>query len=74
MAVAGGRLTVTSDQGFRGTLEHWHRDTFRTRWDGVLQEGPTAVTFALDAAGRPAQLTLDLDWPPVTFGRVDGPR
>lgn len=73
VAVEGGRLTVTAAQGFRGVLQHWHYDTFRTRWDGVLQEGPTTATFDLDAAGRPARLTLDLAEPAVVFGRIQTP-
>jgi CubicO group peptidase (beta-lactamase class C family) len=69
VSIEGDRLTATSAQGFRGSLEHWHYDTFRTRWDGVLQEGHSYATFGLDAAGRPAQLTLDLVGP-VVLGRV----
>lgn len=75
VALEAGRLTINAAQGYRGTLEHSHYDTLRTRWDGLPQEGHTYATFALvDAAGRPAQLTLDFDVPPITSGRVDSPR
>ena len=68
---ADGRLTIQASPGLHGELRHWHFDTFRTEWEGLLREGPTSAVFALDESGRPARLTLDLEGPPVTFVRVD---
>ena len=40
-----------------GPLEHWHYDTFRAAL-GDGRDAPLMVTFALDARGEPASLTL----------------
>ena len=48
---AGGRLAIRMGPAFAGTLEHWHYDTFRARWqDRVL--GTSEATFTLDPARR----------------------
>ncbi|HEX4931570.1 MAG TPA: serine hydrolase [Gemmatimonadaceae bacterium] len=44
---------------FGGTLEHWHYDSFR----GVLDNrtlGKPMITFVVDAAGKPAELKLEI--------------
>lgn len=76
-----GRLRIDFRQspGMVGDLEHWQYDTFRTRWDDETIE-PAYVTFALDADGKVARITMkavspladfswdyhDLDLTPVT--------
>src|SRR5690606_40214200 len=76
-----GRLRIDFRQspGMVGDLEHWQYDTFRTRWDDETIE-PPYVTFALDADGKVARITMkavspladfswdyhDLDLTPVT--------
>ena len=69
-----GDVTVTDDNGtlrakygtaFDGTLEHWHYDTFRAKWNS-RPLGKTFVTFALGADGK----VKSLDFEGVgTFGR-----
>ena len=69
-----GDVTVTDDNGtlrakygtaFDGTLEHWHYDTFRAKWNS-RPLGKAFVTFALGADGK----VKSLDFEGVgTFGR-----
>lgn len=70
-----GDATVTGDGvglyyhllGTSGKLEHWNYDTFR-----VLAEptaGKPTITFALDATGEVATLTVGSD-PTMVFTRV----
>jgi CubicO group peptidase (beta-lactamase class C family) len=62
----GDRLAMYYQSNFAGDLEHWHYDTFRVTWrDASL--GTTLVTFALDAQGRPARVTVPQL---AVFGRV----
>ena len=69
-----GDVTVTADNGtlhakygtaFDGTLEHWHYDTFRAKWNNRAI-GKNFVTFALGADGK----VKTLDFEGIgTFGR-----
>jgi CubicO group peptidase (beta-lactamase class C family) len=69
-----GDVTVTAENGtlrakygtaFDGSLEHWHYDTFRAKWNS-RPLGKTFVTFALGADGK----VKSLDFEGVgTFGR-----
>ena len=54
-----GKLRIDFQQtpNMAGTLEHWQYDTFRTVWDDASIE-PAYVTFALDAEGKVAHITL----------------
>ena len=70
---AAGRLTIVASPGLRGELRHWQHDTFRTRWEGVLQEGDTEATFELDERGVPVRMRLDIEGT-VVFHRIDVPR
>ena len=47
-------------------LEHWAYDTFVARWPDPLIE-PAFVTFALDAAGKPARITMKAYSPVADF-------
>jgi CubicO group peptidase (beta-lactamase class C family) len=55
----GGKLRIdfkrTPDMA--GTLSHWQYDTFRADWDDRSIE-PAYVTFALDADGKVAQVSM----------------
>lgn len=52
--------------GMAGPLEHWAYDTFVARWPNPLTE-PAFVTFALDAAGKPARITMKAVSPVADF-------
>jgi CubicO group peptidase (beta-lactamase class C family) len=65
---AGGTLTIDFRQtpGMVAPLEHWAYDTFVARWPDPLIE-PAFVTFALDAAGKPARITMKAYSPVADF-------
>ena len=72
-----GTAKVTEENGalhfafgptWRGTLEHWHFDTFRVRLDTPVLP-PAPVHFRLNAAGRVEDVQVDLAGL-VTFKRV----
>lgn len=50
----------------QGTLTHWQYDTFRVAWDDAAIE-PASVAFALDAAGKVAQIRMQAISPTVDF-------
>jgi hypothetical protein len=60
-----GQLTYARSSFVRGTLEHWHFETFRVRWDHGWLE-PTLVTFRPGADGAVAALDLE----GVRLGRI----
>jgi CubicO group peptidase (beta-lactamase class C family) len=59
VAVKGKGLTIDfkSTPHMGGTLEHWQYDSFITRFDDKTIE-PAYVTFALDADGHVARVTM----------------
>jgi CubicO group peptidase (beta-lactamase class C family) len=65
---SGGTLTIDFRQtpGMVAPLEHWAYDTFVARWPDPLIE-PAYVTFALDAAGKPARITMKAFSPVADF-------
>jgi len=65
---SGGTLTIDFRQtpGMVAPLEHWAYDTFVARWPDPLIE-PAYVTFALDAAGKPARITMKAYSPVADF-------
>jgi CubicO group peptidase (beta-lactamase class C family) len=46
-----GKLKVSYGSGFKGTLEHWHYDTFQATWAEDVQ-GKTFVNFKLNSLGK----------------------
>jgi CubicO group peptidase (beta-lactamase class C family) len=65
---SGGTLSIDFRQtpGMVAPLEHWAYDTFVARWPDPLIE-PAYVTFALDAAGKPARITMKAFSPVADF-------
>jgi CubicO group peptidase (beta-lactamase class C family) len=65
---SNGALTIDFRQtpGMVAPLEHWAYDTFLARWPDPLIE-PAFVTFALDAAGKPARITMKAYSPVADF-------
>ncbi|MGJ4802684.1 serine hydrolase [Luteimonas sp. SDU82] len=65
---AGGRLRIDFSQspGMTGTLSHWQYDTFRADWDDASIE-PAYVSFALDAEGKVARITMKAVSPTADF-------
>ena len=60
-----GAVTVTYQNGKlelqrgarRATLEHWHYDTFRVRWENAWQ-GSSMLTFVIGPRGTPDRLEM----------------
>jgi CubicO group peptidase (beta-lactamase class C family) len=65
---SSGTLSIDFRQtpGMVAPLEHWAYDTFVARWPDPLIE-PAFVTFALDAAGKPARITMKAFSPVADF-------
>jgi CubicO group peptidase (beta-lactamase class C family) len=63
-----GKLRIDFKQtpNMAGTLRHWQYDTFRTEWDDKSLE-PAYVTFALDAEGHVARITMKAVSPLADF-------
>jgi CubicO group peptidase (beta-lactamase class C family) len=63
-----GRLTIDfkSTPRMRGSLEHWHYDTFITRFEDKTIE-PAYVTFELDADGKIDRVTMKTVSPAADF-------
>jgi CubicO group peptidase (beta-lactamase class C family) len=64
----GGKLLITRSPAFEGELEHWHFDTFRSKWRHNLL-GKTFVSFRLGPTGKAEELAIDMGGAPVTFKR-----
>lgn len=65
-ADAGLSIDFRQTPGMVAPLEHWAYDTFVARWPDPLVE-PAFVTFALDAAGKPAHITMKAFSPVADF-------
>ena len=63
-----GKLHITRSPAFQGEMEHWHFDTFRSKWSSGLL-GKTFVSFRLGPSGKTEELAMDLGGAPVTFKR-----
>jgi CubicO group peptidase (beta-lactamase class C family) len=61
VAVEDGRLVLRRHHSFVGDLEHWHYDTFVTKWrDLYMSDGPgTPVTFVLGSDGKVAKVEVE---------------
>ena len=68
IAEQGGRLRIDFRQtpNMAGTLRHWQYDTFRADWDDASIE-PAYVSFALDAEGKVARITMKAVSPTADF-------
>jgi CubicO group peptidase (beta-lactamase class C family) len=64
-----GKLALKFGPNWSGELEHWHFDTFRTRFDTPVLPA-LFVQFRLDAAAKVSEVVLDLAGSPTTFRRV----
>jgi hypothetical protein len=67
-----GTLRIDRGPAFQGALEHWHFDTFRSKWSAA-NLGRSFVTFRLDALGKVDELVMDMGGAPVTFKRRPEP-
>jgi hypothetical protein len=68
---SAGTLVLGFGPNWHGTLEHWHFDTFRTRF-GTPVLGPMMVQFRLGPTGTVDEVQMDLAGP-ATFRRRPEP-
>jgi hypothetical protein len=61
VALGNDGLTLAYAGGQPASLRHWHRDTFRLRWENPFSQGrPAFVSFDIDEQGRVKGLRMDL--------------
>lgn len=60
------RIDFRQTPNMAGTLSHWQYDTFRVDWDDASLE-PAYATFALDAEGKVARITMKAVSPLADF-------
>ena len=53
-----GKLAASIGPFYTGTLDHWHFNTFRARWDNPVL-GRVFLTFIIDAKGKPDALEVE---------------
>jgi hypothetical protein len=64
-----GKLALKFGPNWGGELEHWHFDTFRTKFDTPVLPA-LFVQFRLDPAAKVSEVVLDLAGSPTTFRRA----
>ena len=52
---------------FKGTLEHWHFDTFRLHWESQMMLPSGTAHFTLDPSGSVSSLDIDVPNPDFDF-------
>ena len=67
MRDSAGKLVLAFGPNWNGVLEHWHFDTFRTRF-GTPVLGPIPVQFRLGPTATVDEVQIDLAGP-ATFRR-----
>jgi len=64
-----GHLRIVLGPRLAADLEHWHRESFRPRFDRRWQDGGSLITFHLDGAGDASRLEMG----GLAYRRVDDP-
>jgi CubicO group peptidase (beta-lactamase class C family) len=69
VVVDGEKLAFNFDPTplFKGTLEHWHYDTFRLHWGSKMMLPSGTAQFVLDANGKVTELKIDVPNPDFDF-------
>jgi CubicO group peptidase (beta-lactamase class C family) len=57
VTIENGVLRLRSSSTASATLEHWHYDTFRARWDARWR-GTQLLTFTIGADGLPSRIDM----------------
>lgn len=58
LTLVDGKLKAQWGPYFNGTLEHWHFDTFRIKWEDEMQ-GESLASFRLNARGKIESISFD---------------
>lgn len=56
---------------FRGTIRHWHYDTFRLNWGTQMMLPSGFMTFILNAEGKVAEVKVDVPNPDFDFTELE---
>ncbi len=56
---------------FRGTIRHWHYDTFRLNWGTQMMLPSGFMTFVLDAKGKVEEVKVDVPNPDFDFTELE---
>ncbi|MDP4826906.1 MAG: serine hydrolase [Flavobacteriales bacterium] len=70
--VIGDQLAFQFEQTplFRGTLRHWHYDTFQLNWGTSMMLPSGFIRFSLDNEGNIDELFVDVDNPDFDFSEL----
>lgn len=71
--VIGDQLAFQFEQTplFRGTLRHWHYDTFQLNWGTQMMLPSGFIRFVLDNEGNITELFVDVDNPDFDFSELE---
>lgn len=58
VVLENGKLKLNYGAGFKGTLEHWHHNTFQSTWSDEVQ-GKAFVNFKLNSMGKIDAVSVD---------------
>jgi|TARA_B110000263_G_scaffold242541_1_gene248127 CubicO group peptidase (beta-lactamase class C family) len=73
VTASDGKIILSRGNALRGTLNHWHYDTFRVRWDSPRERasfGNEFITFHFNAKNEAHIMERFLDGNPVYFNKV----
>jgi hypothetical protein len=56
--VENGALKAQYGPNFKGTLEHWHYDVFRVKWQDEMQ-GQGFINFKLNSQGKVETMSIE---------------
>ena len=73
VTASDGKIILSRGDALRGTLNHWHYDTFRVRWDSPRERasfGNEFITFHFNAKNEAHIMERFLDGKPGYFSKV----
>ena len=73
ISTSDNKLIISRGDALNGTLNHWHYDTFRARWDEPRERaryGNEFITFHFNAKNEAHIMERFLDGNPVYFNKV----
>lgn len=59
VSLENGKLVAKYGAAFTGDLEHWHYDTFQTKWRDVAITGKMMINFALGTNGQVTEMKIE---------------
>ncbi|MDX2039756.1 MAG: serine hydrolase [Acidobacteriota bacterium] len=59
VSLENGKLVAKYGAAFTGDLEHWHYDTFQTKWRDVAITGKMMINFVLGTNGQVTEMKIE---------------